>query len=421
MTPHRPRTAILHYSAPPVVGGVEAVMLAHARTFVAAGLEVTVIAGRGEQQALPADADLALVPEIDSRHPEIMQASVQLAAGQVPADFDALTERLAAALRPLLQPVDALIVHNVFTKQFNLPLTTALNQLLDDGTIRRCIAWCHDFAWSSPRSRVDVHDGYPWDLLRTKRPDVTYVVVSQERQETLAGLYGCPPEEIRVVYNGVDPVDLLRLPDESAALIERLGMLQADLVLLMPVRVTVAKNIELALEVVAALKEKVERPLLILTGPPDPHDSESMAYFRELQDRRAALGVDQEMRFVFESGPDPDQPYLIDANVVGDLFRVSDVMFMPSHREGFGMPVLEAGLASIPVVATDVPAAHEIGGGDVTLFSLDQSPRQVADRIIDRTENDPLHRLRRRVRQQYTWQAIFERDILPLLEGQTAS
>ena len=54
MTPHRPRTAILHYSAPPVVGGVEAVMLAHARTFVAAGLEVTVIAGRGEQQALPA-------------------------------------------------------------------------------------------------------------------------------------------------------------------------------------------------------------------------------------------------------------------------------------------------------------------------------------------------------------------------------
>ncbi|MCA9871516.1 MAG: hypothetical protein KC487_14205, partial [Anaerolineae bacterium] len=81
MTPHRPRTAILHYSAPPVVGGVEAVMLAHARTFVEAGLKVTVVAGRGDQAALPADADLALVPEIDSRHPEIMQASVQLAAG----------------------------------------------------------------------------------------------------------------------------------------------------------------------------------------------------------------------------------------------------------------------------------------------------------------------------------------------------
>ncbi len=70
-----------------------------------------------------------------------MQASVQLAAGRVPADFDALTERLAAALRPLLQPVDALIVHNVFTKQFNLPLTAALDQLLDAARPAHPLRW----------------------------------------------------------------------------------------------------------------------------------------------------------------------------------------------------------------------------------------------------------------------------------------
>jgi hypothetical protein len=28
-----------------------------------------------------------------------------------------------------------------------------------------------------------------------------------------------------------------------------------------------------------------------------------------------------------------------------------------------------------------------------------------------------VHRLRRRVRQNYTWQAIFQRDIEPLLQG----
>ncbi|MEZ4769318.1 MAG: glycosyltransferase family 4 protein [Caldilineales bacterium] len=415
MTPNHPRTAILHYSAPPVVGGVEAVMLAHARTFTEAGLPVTVIAGRGDQAALPAGVALAALPEIDSRHPQIMAASAQLADGQIPASFDELPGRLAAALRPLLEPVDALIVHNVFTKQFNLPLTAALDRLLDDGTIRRCIAWCHDFAWTSPRSRADVHPGYPWDLLRTMRDDVTYVVVSRERQATLAGLYGCAEDEIHVVYNGVDPQELLGLAPAGADLIARIGLLEADLVLLMPVRVTVAKNIELALEVVAALKHHVDRPLLVLTGPPDPHDSESMAYFHSLQDRRAALGVEDEVRFVFESGPDPDTPYLIDAAVVGDLFRVSDVMFMPSHREGFGMPVLEAGLAGVPVVATGVPAAREIGADDVTLFGLDESPRRIAQRIVARVEGDPVCRLRRLIRQQYTWQAIFQRDILPLL------
>ena len=33
----RPTVAMLHYAAPPVVGGVEAVILAHAQTFVQAG------------------------------------------------------------------------------------------------------------------------------------------------------------------------------------------------------------------------------------------------------------------------------------------------------------------------------------------------------------------------------------------------
>ncbi len=415
MTPTNPRTAILHYTAPPVVGGVEAVMLAHARTFTAAGLPVTLGAGRGEQDVLPHGAELALVPPMDSRHPAILAASAELAQGRVPADFPALVDDLAARLGPLLQPMDAVIVHNVFTKQFNLPLTAALDRLLDQDVIRHCIAWCHDFAWTSPRSRAQVHPGYPWDLLRTMRPGVVYVVVSEERQETLAELYGCPPEAIRVVYNGVDPAELLGLSAEGAGLVERLDLLSADLILLMPVRVTEAKNIEFALETVAALKTHVGHPRLVLTGPPDPHDNQSMAYFHQLQRRRAELGAEQEMRFVFESGPDPSEPYLVGLDVVGDLFRISDVMFMPSHREGFGMPVLEAGLVGIPVVSTPVPAAREIGGRDVIMFDPDESPARVAGRIAGWAARDPVHRLRRRVRQEYTWQAIFRRDIRPLL------
>jgi glycosyltransferase involved in cell wall biosynthesis len=133
---------------------------------------------------------------------------------------------------------------------------------------------------------------------------------------------------------------------------------------------------------------------------------------------RQQLDVEEEMRFVFESGPDPDEPFTIDMRAVGDLFRVSDVVFMPSHREGFGMPVLEAGLVGVPVVCTHVPAAWEIGGRDVVIFDANQDPAHVAKQILEWAEGSPTHRLRRRVRQNYTWQAIFERDIRPLLERQ---
>jgi glycosyltransferase involved in cell wall biosynthesis len=334
----------------------------------------------------------------------------------MPDGFDSLVDRLLEALTATLRPFNNVIVHNVFTKHFNLPLTAALHLLLDAGTIQRCIAWCHDFTWTSLNSRSKVYPGYPWDLLRTHRPDMTYVVVSEQRRGELATLFGCPPEDIRVIYNGVDPKTLLGLSYEGYALIERLGLLQSDLVLLMPVRITQAKNVEYALRVVAALKTRGCCPKLVLTGPPDPHDVRSMAYFRSLQELRRELGVEAEMRFVFESGPDPEPSLTIDDRVVGDLYRVCDVMFMPSHREGFGMPVLEAGLAGVPVVCSgDVPAALEIGGEDVIRFDIDENPDRLVERILTWIINNPTCQLRRRVRQAYTWQEIFRRDIRPLL------
>ena len=41
------RVAILHYAAPPIVGGVESTIYHHARLLAGAGYAVTVIAGRG--------------------------------------------------------------------------------------------------------------------------------------------------------------------------------------------------------------------------------------------------------------------------------------------------------------------------------------------------------------------------------------
>ena len=39
---------IIHYAAPPVVGGVEQTIFHHARTLIALGHQVTVVAGHGD-------------------------------------------------------------------------------------------------------------------------------------------------------------------------------------------------------------------------------------------------------------------------------------------------------------------------------------------------------------------------------------
>lgn len=409
------RIAILHYSAPPVVGGVESVMQAHVRVLHAAGYHVTVIAGDGDAKSLPEGTDWVHIPELGTRHPEIEQASRELEQGRVPENFVELAARLESRLEAVLPSMERVIVHNVFTKHFNLPLTAALVNLLEKRKLRGCIAWCHDFTWTSAHSRSKVFPSYPWDLLRTPRKDIRYVTVSKFRQLELAGLFNCPADDIKVIYNGVDPQELLGLSQAGLALIQRLDLWNADLILLMPVRVTEAKNIELAIRVAAILKEHDVHPKIILTGPPDPHDQGNMAYFQSLLDLRRELEVENEMRFVYEAGP-TDQPFIVDMNVVAELYRVSDALFMPSHREGFGMPIVEAGLAGLPVFSSSaVPAADELGGDEVLSFPPDADPRAVAALILDQMEHNSTWRFRRRARRSLTWQNIFQQKILPLL------
>jgi glycosyltransferase involved in cell wall biosynthesis len=409
--------AIIHYSLPPVVGGVEAVIRAHTGLLVNEGYSVRLIAGVGELSALPAGTDLCLIPEMDSRNPAIVEVSQHLSEGTIPSDFDNLSARIENRLSQALERMDTVIVHNVFTKHFNLPLTTALFHLLQDRRINHCIAWCHDFSWTSSHSRSSVHQGYPWDLLRTYREDVLYVTISQYRQKELAGLFDCPIERIKVVYDGVDPAELNSLSEQGRLLVKRMDLLEADLILLMPVRITQAKNIEYAMQVLQALKTAGIHPRLVITGPPDPHDVADIEYYRSLLQLRKQLSVEDEARFVYESSPQLGPGYTIDLLLVRELYRVCDVLFMPSHREGFGMPILEAGLVGMPIFTTSTPAAQEIGGSEVFRFSPDEPPGKVAEMILHWSQASLTQRLRQRIRQNFTWQAIFRQDILPLLPG----
>jgi glycosyltransferase involved in cell wall biosynthesis len=405
------RTAIVHYSSSPIVGGVEAVIAAHAREFVRDAFPVDVISGSGEQQALPKGVGFHCIPEIDSQNPEIERLSAELATGKIPAGYERMVNRIENALDPLLDGYRTVIFHNLFTKHFNLPLTAAVWNLIDREPHWKAIAWCHDISWTSAHSRPQLHPGAPWDLLRRYDPRVTYVTISAERRRDLAGLLGCPEEQIKVIYNGVDPDVLSGLTEEARRIVEAFGLLHSDLVLLMPVRVTQAKNIELACRVVAKIKGGVERVRLVVTGPPDPHDPHSIAYYRSLIALRDELGLVEEVRFVYEL----EGGLQIGLETVSGLYRLADLVLMPSHREGFGMPVLEAGLAGLPVFSTPIPASVEIGQNSVHLFREEISPGEIAGQILAWAAADPVHRLKAEVRRHYIWQAIFEEHIRPLL------
>jgi glycosyltransferase involved in cell wall biosynthesis len=261
---------------------------------------------------------------------------------------------------------------------------------------------------------VPQYHGQPWDLLRTRIPGAIYVAVSAARQQTLAGILDCSPDAIRVIRNGVDPVQLLGLSETGKHLADAYGLFQADLVILMPVRITKVKNIEFAFQVVAALKHAGLQVRLVITGPPDPHSEDIRDYVDDLRDMRKALSLEEEAIFVIDGTPRFPSPFSIDASIVAELYRMCDLVLMPSHREGFGMPVFEAAFLGRPVFATHIPATEELPGFQY-FIERDESPESVASKIRRWADSDTAHILRRSIRREYTWWSIFVRKILPLI------
>ena len=60
-----------------------------------------------------------------------------------------------------------------------------------------------------------------------------------------------------------------------------------------------------------------------------------------------------------------EMPFL-ERPLLAALYRRASVVVLPSHREGFGLPLVEAMACGTPVVASAIPALKEIGGDAAT-------------------------------------------------------
>ncbi|MFN7034734.1 MAG: glycosyltransferase [Bellilinea sp.] len=100
---------------------------------------------------------------------------------------------------------------------------------------------------------------------------------------------------------------------------------------------------------------------------------------------------------------------------IGSFYRMADVLLLTSKEEGFGIPVLEAGLSRLLMFCSDIAPLRALADGYANLFSLKDSPEVVAEKIIEKITNDPLYSFRAKVKKEFTWEAIYTHKIAPLI------
>jgi glycosyltransferase involved in cell wall biosynthesis len=154
-----------------------------------------------------------------------------------------------------------------------------------------------------------------------------------------------PPEKLNVVPNGVH-ADFSPVPDAQADDAARalLGPAPAGTVELLHVGSAIPrKGIETLLRAFAGVRRHHPATRLIRIGGPLTWDQRRLA---------VSLGVaDAVVELPFLARP-----------VVSAVYRRSQLVLLPSSREGFGLPIVEAMAAGVVVVASDLPVLREVGG-----------------------------------------------------------
>ncbi|NOX97435.1 MAG: glycosyltransferase family 4 protein [Nitrospirae bacterium] len=414
----KPTIAILHYSSFPIIGGVETIIQAHARLFADNGYSVKLIVGEGE----PFDSRIPVrvIPKMRSLHQVDESLNQELEKGKAGRRFETVRDDLYKELKEELASVDIVIIHNLLTMHFNLPLTAALVKIFEEKPAgpetKKFIAWCHDATFKDLHYAHYWRDKYPWQLLSRAFPQVDYVAISQLRQQELAKLFKLEQEEITVVPDGVDPSLFLNLSPLSLSIFKDFNLFDEDFVFFYPTRIVRRKNIELAIRITKAINVEGKKVSLIITSPPDPHNEDSLRYYQSLKNLAEELGVGDKVIFLYEYKDEQGKGIRVDEQLLRDLYLLSDLLLFPTSSEGFGIPILEAGICNLPVACSRIEPLTEIGGEEVLYLNLDDSPEKMARDIINHLAQHLTLPLFKKVFRRYTWPAIFSRNIESLLQ-----
>lgn len=179
------------------------------------------------------------------------------------------------------------------------------------------------------------------------------------RQRNLAA-FPLPPERIERLYLGIDPAPYAARLDGEArrALRAELGIPEGAVAIGLPGRITPGKGQRVFVEALVRLAERLpEQPSdqpsepgwhgLMIGGLGAEHGSHA-DLVSELRERLAATGLEQRVTL---SGFRSDLPRCLE---------VLDIVCVPSRNEAFGLTVIEAMAASLPVIGANSGAIAEL-------------------------------------------------------------
>ena len=257
----------------------------------------------------------------------------RVTARVVPIGHYSLAEQLK--LPGVLRSLQPDLVHFL---NFNQPLLYAGPRVttIHDLTVKKFPEGRSQTSWIR-------HQAFQFTMRQAARSDAVIAISEATKRDILAE-YPVNPTQVHVVYEGADarfhPYDDRVL----ATFRTRLGLTKPYILFVSQWRPH--KGLPELVSAFAAFKAATNLPhVLVVTGKPSSDFPEILNAIDQSPVRADII-----------------TPGFVDDADMPHLYAAADCFVLPSHYEGFGLPVLEALQSGTPVICTDVGSLPEVGG-----------------------------------------------------------
>ena len=187
------------------------------------------------------------------------------------------------------------------------------------------------------------------------------ITVSEQTRRDVIDIFGVEEERVTTVYQGCSERFAQIQPEEVAAARQALRLPQRYMLFVGSIEER--KNLLLAVEALAQLQDKELH--LVAVGRRTP-------YVQQVLDRARRLGVTSHLHLLHQVG----------ATYLPGIYGGAEVFVYPSRFEGFGIPIIEALNAGIPVIGATGSCLEE-AGGPTSLYTDPDNADMLAS-LIDR-------------------------------------
>ena len=218
------------------------------------------------------------------------------------------------------------------------------------------------------------------------------IVNSNYMKGELQRLFGLPYEKINVVPNGVN-LNLFNGIERDYTFRRKFAMDNEKIILFIG-RLVYEKGVQHLISAMPKILENYHDVKLVIAGKGGMLD--------ELKAQVEAMGLGQKVYFT---------GYL-NAKQVSKMYKCADISVFPSTYEPFGIVALEAMLAGVPTVVSDVGGLNEIVEHGVDgMKSYAGNPNSLADSILELLFNPQLcesisKKAKTKVKNEYSWTKI---------------